>query len=83
MAAIRPLDAARFRRGFAACALCRNLQILGAFGFLSTVRGKKLFARYIPAALRSLASRLAKLGAAGFPNLRRSVVRAEEKLGLR
>jgi NDP-sugar pyrophosphorylase family protein len=83
MAAIRALDAARFRRGFAACALCRNLQILGAFGFLSTVKGKKQFARYIPAALRSLASRLAKFGAAGFPNLRRSVVRAEEKLGLR
>lgn len=83
MARRQPIDPQAFRRRFAFCALSRNLQILGAFGFLSTVKGKKPFARYIPAALRSLASRLAKFGADGFPNLRRSVVQAEEKLGLR
>jgi aminoglycoside/choline kinase family phosphotransferase len=83
MARRQTIDPQAFRRRFAFCALSRNLQILGAFGFLSTVKGKKQFARYIPAALRSLASRLAEFGADGFPNLRRSVVQAEEKLGLR
>jgi aminoglycoside/choline kinase family phosphotransferase len=82
MAAIRPLDAARFRRGFAACALCRNLQILGAFGFLSTVKGKTRFAGYIPAALQGLTNRLAAGGTDVFPKLQRISAQAADKLGL-
>lgn len=82
LAAIRPLDAARFRRGFAACALCRNLQILGAFGFLATVKGKTRFVRYIPAALQGLTTRLAAGGAEIFPKLQRVCVQAADKLGL-
>jgi len=83
MAARRPIEAAGFRRGFAYCALSRNLQVLGAFGFLATVKGKKQFTRYIPSALRSLEARLAKFGAGGFPKLQRVSAQAAEKLGLR
>jgi aminoglycoside/choline kinase family phosphotransferase len=82
MAAIRLLDAARFRRGFAACALCRNLQILGAFGFLSTVKGKTRFISYIPAALQGLTIRLAAGGTDVFPKLQRISAQAADKLGL-
>jgi aminoglycoside/choline kinase family phosphotransferase len=80
MASRQPIDPEKFRRRFAFCALSRNLQILGAFGFLSTVKGKKQFARYIPAALRGLAARLADFGPRGFPKVQRVVAQAEEKL---
>lgn len=46
------------RRGFvesyAAVRLCRNLQVLGAYGFLGVVRGKRGFLRHVPAAWKSL-----------------------------
>ncbi|NDY42999.1 phosphotransferase [Dissulfurirhabdus thermomarina] len=45
---------ADFRREFARLALLRNLQVLGAFAFLSGVKGRPSFARHIPAALRRL-----------------------------
>ena len=51
-------------------ALQRNLQILGAFAFLSQMRGKPFFARYLRPALDSLATQLASPAAAGFPALR-------------
>ncbi len=76
----RPLESARFRRGFGYCALARNLQILGAFGFLSTQKGKTQFARYIPAALRSLETRLAGVEPPAFPKLQHWASRASAKL---
>jgi aminoglycoside/choline kinase family phosphotransferase len=54
------LDPKAFREQYYHLALCRNLQILGAFGFLTKVKGKSYFARYIPAALASLRRRLAE-----------------------
>ena len=36
-----------FKAGYGYCALARNLQILGAFGYLSQVKGKTGFAAYI------------------------------------
>jgi N-acetylmuramate 1-kinase len=53
-------DAARFRREFIFLALQRNLQVLGAFAFLSKQRGKKFFGPFIKPALLSLQSLLAK-----------------------
>jgi len=44
--------------GYRYCAVTRNLQILGAFGFLSTVKGKKWFERYIPPAITTLKQNL-------------------------
>lgn len=51
----------RFLQGFDYCAVARNLQILGAFGYLSRVKGKTYFEAYIPAALSSLQRRLSIL----------------------
>ena len=59
-------DAAAFRRCYHGCALARNLQMLGAFGFLSRVKGKPGFAPYIPQALKTL---LTRLQGSGFPRL--------------
>lgn len=50
-----------FRKGYAACAVTRGLQMLGAFAFLSRVKGKTLFAAYIPAALATLRHCLERL----------------------
>jgi len=52
------LDVEQFRKGYACCAITRNLQILGAFGHLSKSRGKTYFETYIPAALSTLRSNL-------------------------
>jgi len=55
-----PYDADRFRREFTYLSLQRNLQILGAFAFLSKQRGKEFFRPFIKPALLSLQSLLAK-----------------------
>lgn len=56
LSARRAIDTDRFLAGYRYCALSRNLQILGAFAFLSRVRGKTDFERYIPPAIASLVS---------------------------
>ena len=48
------LDADAFKRCYRFCRLARNLQILGAFGHLTRVKGKKHFEKYIPTAARML-----------------------------
>ena len=48
------LDADNFKRCYRFCCLTRNLQILGAFGHLTRVKGKMHFKKYIPAAVRTL-----------------------------
>lgn len=48
-----------FEETYPYLALCRNLQILGAFAFLTRVKGKPQFAAYIPRALASLQRQLA------------------------
>lgn len=58
-------DPGRFRREYEFLALQRNMQILGAFCFLTRRRGKVFFRRYIVPALHGLRGRLA--GAAGGP----------------
>jgi N-acetylmuramate 1-kinase len=62
------VDRGEFRECYDHLALCRNLQILGAFGFLIRVKGKPQFARYIPPALAGLRRRLAARARA-FPHL--------------
>ncbi len=57
-----------FREQYDHLALCRNLQILGAFGFLTKVKGKSQFVRYIPRAVAGLRRRLAARPGA-FPQL--------------
>ncbi len=52
------VDPAAFRDQYYHLALCRNLQILGAYGYLTKVKGKDYFARYIPTAVAGLRRRL-------------------------
>ncbi len=58
VASMKPVDPLRFRKGYHYCCLTRNLQILGAFGHLSKVKGKIQFETYVPIAVRSLHARL-------------------------
>jgi aminoglycoside/choline kinase family phosphotransferase/UTP-glucose-1-phosphate uridylyltransferase len=52
------IDAATFKSGYPCCALTRNLQILGAFSYLSQIKGKTGFEAYIPGAVQRLQQRL-------------------------
>jgi hypothetical protein len=60
-----------FAAGYCFLALQRNLQILGAFAYLSQVKGRPFFIQYIRPALVSLQERLANPAAADYPCLRR------------
>jgi NDP-sugar pyrophosphorylase family protein len=58
--AAKSLDAANFRRSYRFCRLARNLQILGAFGYLTCVKKKAYFETYIPTAVKTLKRNLEK-----------------------
>ena len=66
------LDSGRLLQGYKYCCLTRNLQILGAFGFLSKIKGKTYFKTYIPTALKTLKTNLASLRSE-FPRLAKLV----------
>ena len=66
---IIPLDSAKFRTCYHYCALARNLQILGAYAYLSKKAGKQQFERYIPAAVGTLRSNLTAGDHSDFPRL--------------
>lgn len=69
-AAVRLQCAAdHFIHGFRYCAVTRNLQMLGAFGFLSRVKGKREFETWIPAAAAMLANHIRLGDAKAFPRL--------------
>ncbi|MGB9436987.1 MAG: phosphotransferase, partial [Desulfobacterales bacterium] len=69
LAAQTELTPEKFLSCYHYCRLTRNLQILGAYAYLSKVKGKKHFERYIPAAVKSLRSNLAADGQIEFPTL--------------
>ncbi len=62
-----------FIRKFTAVKLARNLQMLGAFGFLGVTRGKRQFLDYIPLAFEQLAGHLRKNRRMPFPRLEKLV----------
>jgi hypothetical protein len=62
-----------FIKKFSAVKLVRNLQILGAFGFLGIVKGKRQFLSYIPLAFEHLDRRLRKSRPMGLPRLEKLV----------
>jgi len=47
-------DGTAFRGSLLSCRLQRHMQALGAYGFLSVVKGKKYFLKHVPEALRLL-----------------------------
>jgi aminoglycoside/choline kinase family phosphotransferase len=63
------VDAHEFLDAYVYCAMNRNLQILGAFGFLTRVKGKKDFETYIPPAISSLKARLRRIEQSECPKL--------------
>lgn len=76
-----PQAAGDFLHLYRLCALARNLQILGAFGFLSRRMAKPQFEAYIPAAVRSLAFNLDRLPGSPFRALARVAGRLAERFG--
>ena len=54
-----------FRKSLVPCRLQRHMQALGAYGFLSVVKGKKYFLKHVPEALRLLKEKLD--GGVGLP----------------
>jgi len=75
-----PYEPEQFRREYLLLALQRNLQILGAFAFLSQVRRKPFFARYLRPALASLGRLLAKPEAAGYAALNHLTAQCRQEL---
>ena len=63
------IDPDKFLSCYQYCAITRNLQILGAFGFLSRIKKKTYFEKYIPNAIKSLKYNLSSFGNTEFPNL--------------
>jgi aminoglycoside/choline kinase family phosphotransferase len=80
LSATTAVDPDKFRICYSYCALTRNLQILGAFAYLSKVTGKKQFEQYIPAALQSLSLNLLTYGQDKFPALTVAVQKARGQL---
>lgn len=75
-----PYDAEQFRREYLLLALQRNLQILGAFAYLSQVRQKPFFAQFLRPALDSLGTLLAKPEAAEYGALQSLSQHCRKKL---
>ncbi|GBE39632.1 D-glycero-alpha-D-manno-heptose 1-phosphate guanylyltransferase [bacterium BMS3Bbin08] len=62
-----------FRGTLISCRLQRHMQALGAYGFLSAVKAKKYFLKYVPEGLRLLKQDLSVSGD-GYPVLRELVM---------
>lgn len=63
-------DTEQFQREYLLLALQRNLQIIGAFAFLSQVKQKPFFAQFLAPSLDSIGGLLAKPGASEYAALR-------------
>jgi len=70
LSSIKHIDPERFYNGYMYCSLTRNLQILGAFGFLSKVKEKTFFEQYIPTAIQSLQHCLGQTSSRELPDLK-------------
>ncbi|NQT09850.1 MAG: phosphotransferase [Desulfobacteraceae bacterium] len=67
------IDKKKFCLCYKYCAITRNLQILGAFGHLSLVKGKTYFEQFIPTAIESLKYNLSAVEDTQFPRLKAAV----------
>ena len=74
------IDPASFTASYRHCRITRNLQALGAYGYLTRVKGKPGFEKYIPPALETLNRSLSVLDPAAYPKLVRLTAEAREKL---
>ncbi|PKN62473.1 MAG: hypothetical protein CVU57_24645 [Deltaproteobacteria bacterium HGW-Deltaproteobacteria-15] len=69
-----------FERSFPYLALQRNLQILGAFSYLSKTAGKRYFEAYIPRAVESLGELLEEVAGSELAPLRDLAASLQERL---
>ena len=77
------VEASVFRDDYERCRLTRNLQMLGAFGYLAGDKGKHQFETYIPAALQTLGQNLDSFHERSeLTGLRRVVDQAENRLAV-
>jgi aminoglycoside/choline kinase family phosphotransferase len=74
------LNAEHFQHCYRYCRLTRNLQILGAFGYLSRVKGKARFEKYVPAALGTLRKILSDEVGSEFPKLKEIVEKIFQRI---
>lgn len=70
---LRPVNRERFLESYQYLKLTRNLQMLGAFGFLSRVKGKAGFAEFIPAAIDTLKKNIASTAHGRFTKLKKLI----------
>lgn len=70
---IHRFDPDKFIRCYEFCRITRNLQMLGAFGYLSRAKRKRQFEQYIPAAVKTLRINLSKLDLPELSRLRKAV----------
>jgi aminoglycoside/choline kinase family phosphotransferase len=63
------LNPDQFYEGYCYLALQRNMQILGAFAFLSQIKGKDFFKQYISPAVQTLSGLLSQFPGKAFPSL--------------
>jgi NDP-sugar pyrophosphorylase family protein/aminoglycoside/choline kinase family phosphotransferase len=71
-ARVPAFDERAFRNSLVACRLQRHMQALGAYGFLSQVKGKTYFLKHVPEALRLLKADVAEAGGS-YPTLARLI----------
>jgi aminoglycoside/choline kinase family phosphotransferase/GTP:adenosylcobinamide-phosphate guanylyltransferase len=74
------INALKFISGYGFCTVTRLLQALGAFGYLSMVKGKKYFESYIPVALTTLQKQLDAPEMKIFIQLKKTVEEAAMRL---
>ena len=74
MNAATGFDATSFMQSLIPCRLQRHMQALGAYGFLSAVKGKKYFLKHVPEALRLLKAEVVEVEQE-YPELARLIAR--------
>jgi len=75
------IDKKKFCLCYKYCAITRNLQMLGAFGYLSRAKGKTYFEQFIPAATESLKYNLSAVEDTQFPRLKSMVINSLRNKG--
>jgi aminoglycoside/choline kinase family phosphotransferase len=75
-------DESALRTTIIPCRLQRHMQALGAYGFLSVVKGRKYFLRYVPQALEYLKEE-AKAVKESYPVLFELIMSLDEKIECR
>ncbi len=76
------IDGEEFRDGYYLLTLQRNLQILGAFAYLSQVKGKNFFRSYINPALHKLYCLLIDDRGKDFPHFRKLLTGLCDRVGI-